>query len=152
VPFSFLQVVSFPDSTSSVSWSSVPLSLTDSFTCYQYIIFFIGVLVTFGNINSSTDLAKIMGDTVIIGSGVIGLSTAFYLSFIKQPKSRIHLIDSSAKLFQCASGLAGGFLAADCMLPISIALSILPATNSCIQGFHHRQHRSEPYHSSCIVI
>jgi glycine/D-amino acid oxidase-like deaminating enzyme len=53
--------------------------------------------------------------TVILGSGIIGLSTAYYLSEsgITDPKS-ICLVDASPELFRCASGLAGGFLAADC--------------------------------------
>jgi hypothetical protein len=54
--------------------------------------------------------------TVILGSGIIGLSTAYYLSGSggTDPKS-IHLVDESTELFRCASGLAGGFLSADCM-------------------------------------
>lgn len=54
--------------------------------------------------------------TVILGSGIIGLSTAYYLSESgnTDPKS-ICLVDASPQLFRCASGLAGGFLAADCM-------------------------------------
>lgn len=55
-------------------------------------------------------------NTVIIGSGITGLSTAYFLSESghADPKS-IHLIDASEELFRCASGLAGGFLAQDCM-------------------------------------
>jgi glycine/D-amino acid oxidase-like deaminating enzyme len=54
--------------------------------------------------------------TVILGSGIIGLSTAYFLSGSgnTDPKS-IHLVDASTELFRCASGLAGGFLSADCM-------------------------------------
>lgn len=55
------------------------------------------------------------GDTVILGAGIIGLSTAYYLS--RSGKTRpesIHVVDSSAELFHCASGFAGGFLAKDC--------------------------------------
>jgi glycine/D-amino acid oxidase-like deaminating enzyme len=55
-----------------------------------------------------------MGDTVIIGAGIIGLSTAFYLS--EHSKRKIHLVDSTNELFKCASGLAGGFLASNCKL------------------------------------
>jgi glycine/D-amino acid oxidase-like deaminating enzyme len=53
--------------------------------------------------------------TIILGSGIIGLSTAYYLSESgnTHPES-IHLIDASSELFHCASGLAGGFLATDC--------------------------------------
>ena len=54
-------------------------------------------------------------DVVILGCGIIGLCTAYYLteSGNTDPKS-IHLVDSSPKLFHCASGLAAGFLSADC--------------------------------------
>ncbi|KFA61876.1 hypothetical protein S40285_06574 [Stachybotrys chlorohalonatus IBT 40285] len=51
-----------------------------------------------------------MAQTVIIGSGIIGLSTAYHLSK-HQPGPTIHLVDSSAELFASASGFAGGFLA-----------------------------------------
>jgi glycine/D-amino acid oxidase-like deaminating enzyme len=53
--------------------------------------------------------------TIILGCGIIGLSTAYFLSGSgnTDPKS-IHLVDASPELFRCASGLAGGFLAADC--------------------------------------
>jgi glycine/D-amino acid oxidase-like deaminating enzyme len=54
-------------------------------------------------------------DIAILGCGIIGLCTAYYLteSGATDPKT-IHLIDSSPELFQCASGLAAGFLSADC--------------------------------------
>jgi glycine/D-amino acid oxidase-like deaminating enzyme len=56
-----------------------------------------------------------LNTTVILGSGIIGLSTAYYLSESgnTDPKE-IHLVDTSPELFYCASGLAGGFLVADC--------------------------------------
>jgi glycine/D-amino acid oxidase-like deaminating enzyme len=62
-----------------------------------------------GSIDSSST------STVIVGSGIIGLSTAYFLSESRNtdPKS-IHLVDASSELFRCASGFAGGFLAADC--------------------------------------
>jgi glycine/D-amino acid oxidase-like deaminating enzyme len=53
-----------------------------------------------------------MAQTVILGSGVIGLSTAFYLRQ-HQPGTTIHLVDSAQELFSSASGYAGGFLAKD---------------------------------------
>ena len=53
-----------------------------------------------------------MANTVILGSGIIGLSTAYYLSQ-HQPGSTIHLVDSSPELFASASGYAGGFIAKD---------------------------------------
>ncbi|KAF5564961.1 FAD dependent oxidoreductase superfamily [Fusarium phyllophilum] len=51
-----------------------------------------------------------MASTVIVGGGIIGTATAYYLSE-HQPGSSIHLVDSSATLFASASGYAGGFLA-----------------------------------------
>lgn len=53
-----------------------------------------------------------MANTVILGSGIIGLSTAYHLSK-HQPGSTIHLVDSSPELFASASGYAGGFIARD---------------------------------------
>ena len=53
-----------------------------------------------------------MADTVILGAGIIGVSTAYYLSKY-QPGRTIHLVESSPELFASASGYAGGFLARD---------------------------------------
>lgn len=66
------------------------------------------------------------GDTVIVGAGIVGLCTAYYLSTSgrTEPQS-IHLVDSSADLFCCASGFAGGFLAADWFAPSSASLGTL---------------------------
>lgn len=53
--------------------------------------------------------------TVIVGSGIIGLCTAYYLSESGHTSAQsIHVIDTSQELFRCASGLAAGFLAQDC--------------------------------------
>jgi glycine/D-amino acid oxidase-like deaminating enzyme len=53
--------------------------------------------------------------TVIVGTGIIGAATAFYLS--QSPSTTapasIHLVDSSPELFASASGYAAGFLARD---------------------------------------
>ncbi len=51
-------------------------------------------------------------NTIILGTGIIGLSTAYYLSQSVTPFS-IHLVDPSPILFACASGYAGGFIAQD---------------------------------------
>jgi len=53
--------------------------------------------------------------TVIVGAGIIGCSTAFYLT---QPPSAtdpstVHLVESSPELFASASGYGAGFLARD---------------------------------------
>lgn len=65
-----------------------------------------------------------MASTVIIGSGIIGLSTAYYLAE-HQPGSSIHLVDASPELFASASGLAGGFLAKDWFHPTVASLGEL---------------------------
>ncbi|KAH7088566.1 FAD dependent oxidoreductase [Paraphoma chrysanthemicola] len=64
--------------------------------------------------------------TVILGSGIIGLSTAYYLSESghTDPKS-ICLVDASPELLRCASGLAGGFLAEDWFAPSVKSLGTL---------------------------
>jgi len=53
-----------------------------------------------------------MSSTVIIGAGIIGVATAYYLSD-HQPPSSIHLVEASPEFFASASGYAGGFLAKD---------------------------------------
>lgn len=53
--------------------------------------------------------------TLIVGAGIIGSATAYYLSespSITSPSS-IHLIESCPDLFASASGYAAGFLARD---------------------------------------
>lgn len=62
--------------------------------------------------------------TVIIGAGIIGVSTAYYLSQ-SVPGHSIHLVESSPELFASASGKAGGFLAADWFGPASAPLGLL---------------------------
>ncbi|POR33684.1 Uncharacterized protein TPAR_06122, partial [Tolypocladium paradoxum] len=65
-----------------------------------------------------------MATTVILGGGIIGLSTAYYLAR-HQPGSSIHLVDASPELFASASGSAGGFLAKDWFPPALEALGAL---------------------------
>ncbi|KAK2873960.1 hypothetical protein FQN49_001963 [Arthroderma sp. PD_2] len=58
--------------------------------------------------------------TVIVGGGIVGVSIAYFLSGpdIQSKRQReIHVIDSSAELFACASGYAAGFLARDWFAP-----------------------------------
>ena len=63
--------------------------------------------------------------TVIIGGGIIGTATAFYLSeFVADPSS-IHVVESSPTLFAGASGYAGGFLAKDWFSSSSAPLGAL---------------------------
>lgn len=56
-------------------------------------------------------------NTVIVGAGIIGLATAYYLSESGiTPAKSIHIVDTAEALFEgCASGMAAGFLAEDCM-------------------------------------
>ncbi|TLD37630.1 fad dependent oxidoreductase superfamily [Venturia nashicola] len=65
--------------------------------------------------------------TVIIGSGIIGLSTAYYLSSpaSKTRPQNIHLVESSPELFIGSSGFAGGFLAENWFAPTVASLGAL---------------------------
>lgn len=65
-----------------------------------------------------------MANTVIVGAGIIGVSTAYYLSE-HQPGSTIHLVEASPELFSSASGFAGGFLAKDWFSPATTSLGAL---------------------------
>ncbi|KAK3383583.1 FAD dependent oxidoreductase [Lasiosphaeria ovina] len=65
-----------------------------------------------------------MASTVILGAGIIGVSTAYYLSD-HQPASSIHLVDPASGLFSSASGYAGGFLAKDWFSPSTASLGAL---------------------------
>lgn len=65
-----------------------------------------------------------MTSTVILGSGIIGLATAYYLAD-HQPGSTIHLVDASPHLFASASGFAGGFVSKDWFQPSCAALGAL---------------------------
>ena len=65
--------------------------------------------------------------TVIVGAGIIGASTAYYLSQSPSstPPSSIHIIESSPELFASASGYAAGFLARDWFSPPVATLGAL---------------------------
>jgi glycine/D-amino acid oxidase-like deaminating enzyme len=62
--------------------------------------------------------------TIILGTGIIGASTAYYLSHAQTP-STIHLVEPSPTLFASASGFAGGFIARDWFQPSVAALGAL---------------------------
>lgn len=62
---------------------------------------------------------------VICGAGIIGLSTAYYLSLIAPLGTRISILDTSPTLFACASGRAGGFVVEDWFPPHTSALGAL---------------------------
>lgn len=65
-----------------------------------------------------------MPPTFILGSGIIGVATAYYLSDHETPSS-IHIVDPSPELFTSASGYAGGFVAEDWFSPQSASLGAL---------------------------
>ena len=64
--------------------------------------------------------------TVILGAGIIGCATAYYLSRSGNTKpDTIHIIEASPELFASASGKAGGFLASDWFGPATASLGAL---------------------------
>ena len=65
--------------------------------------------------------------TVIIGAGIIGSATAFYLTQepSSTPADSIHLIESSPELIASASGYAAGFIAKDWFSHSSTSLGAL---------------------------
>ena len=66
--------------------------------------------------------------TVILGAGIIGLSTAHHLASspsCSTPPKSIHLVDPSPRLFASTSGHAAGFLARDWFSPSVAALGAL---------------------------
>ncbi|KAI0353063.1 nucleotide-binding domain-containing protein [Trametes cingulata] len=58
-----------------------------------------------------------MPTTVILGAGIIGLSTAHSLTQLAPPDHRIHLVEPARQLFSSASGKAAGFIAKDWFAP-----------------------------------
>ena len=64
--------------------------------------------------------------TVILGAGIIGCATAYYLSHSGNTKpDTIHIVEASPELFASASGKAGGFLASDWFSPATASLGAL---------------------------
>jgi len=69
-----------------------------------------------------------MPDTVVLGGGIIGLSTAYYLAQLSRESGTehtIHIIETCPQLFSSASGKAGGFLAKDWFNPAMAPLGDL---------------------------
>lgn len=64
-----------------------------------------------------------MPTTVILGGGIIALSTAYYASL--SSSSEIHILESNATFFENASGRAAGFLARDWFSPLVAGLGEL---------------------------
>ena len=64
--------------------------------------------------------------TVILGAGIMGLSTAYYLAESGNTKpDTIHLVEASPELFASASGKAAGFVASDWFGPPTASLGAL---------------------------
>ncbi|KAK3396055.1 FAD dependent oxidoreductase [Sordaria brevicollis] len=78
---------------------------------------------------TSPTAVNTVGGTVILGAGIIGVSTAYYLSQSSSSSSssgeEIHLIDPAPTLFWSASGFAGGFLARNWFAPEVSSLGAL---------------------------
>ena len=66
-----------------------------------------------------------MPTTVILGAGIIGLSSAHALAALAPPDHHIHLVDPAPHLFASASGKAAGFLAKDWFAPATNPLGAL---------------------------
>ncbi|KAL9096577.1 MAG: hypothetical protein Q9165_001064 [Trypethelium subeluteriae] len=67
-----------------------------------------------------------MSSTVIIGAGIIGTASAYYLSESSHTRAEdIHLVEVTPELFCSASGNAGGFLAEDWFSPAVAPLGAL---------------------------
>ncbi|PIL37357.1 hypothetical protein GSI_01050 [Ganoderma sinense ZZ0214-1] len=66
-----------------------------------------------------------MPTTVILGAGIIGLSTAHSLARLASPDHSIHLVEPASELFSSASGKAAGFLAKDWFAPAIAPLGVL---------------------------
>lgn len=64
--------------------------------------------------------------TVIIGAGIMGCATAYYLASSGNTKpDTIHLVEASPELFASASGKAAGFVAPDWFEPATASLGAL---------------------------
>ncbi|KAL9083644.1 MAG: hypothetical protein Q9159_005653 [Coniocarpon cinnabarinum] len=87
--------------------------------------------------------------TIIIGAGIIGLSTAYYLtqSPFTNPKT-LTLLDTSPQLFTSASGYAGGFLAKDWFSPSIAELGALSFTLHRELAEQHNGHENWGYSRS----
>ncbi|KAI9445091.1 FAD dependent oxidoreductase [Lactarius indigo] len=65
-----------------------------------------------------------VNNVLIVGAGIIGVSTAYHLSQLSNGLT-IHLLDTSPSLFASASGKAAGFLARDWFPPATASLGAL---------------------------
>jgi hypothetical protein len=72
--------------------------------------------------------------TVIIGAGIMGCASAYYLATSGNTKpDTIHLVEAAPELFASASGRAAGFIAPDCTF--SISAHEVPPTDYFGSGF-----------------
>ena len=100
----------------------VNTALTSQLILYRNKIFIYQIAFTHSLPQSIIKVSSVMS-TVIIGAGIIGTSTAYYLS--QTSKDPIHLVEASPQLFASASGYAAGFLARDWFAPSLAALGEL---------------------------
>lgn len=66
-----------------------------------------------------------MPTTVILGAGIIGLSSAYSLAALAPADHNIHLVEPATDLFASASANAAGFIAKDWFAPVSAPLGLL---------------------------
>lgn len=66
-----------------------------------------------------------MPTTVVLGAGIIGLSTAHSLAALAPPDHRVHVVEPAPRLFSSASGKAAGFIAKDWFAPAIASLGLL---------------------------
>lgn len=73
--------------------------------------------------------------TVVVGAGIIGCATAYYLASSGNTKpDNIHMVEASPELFASASGKAAGFVAPDCVSrPSSIISSLIASQGLCLR-------------------
>ncbi|KAK3997002.1 FAD dependent oxidoreductase [Cladorrhinum sp. PSN332] len=88
--------------------------------------------------------------TVIIGAGIIGVSTAYYLSRHQDP-STIHVVEVSPELFSSASGHAGGFLAKDWFAPSLSELGALSFNEHARLASENRGREKWGYSSATCI-
>lgn len=88
---------------------------------------------------------------VIVGAGIIGTCTAYYLSELLEDPSSVHLVEICPELFESASGYAGGFLARDWFSPALSELGELSFRLHKTLATAHNGHRRWGYSRSISV-
>ena len=83
-------------------------------------------------VQQPSPVASEVESTVIIGAGIIGCATAYYLATSgKTAPSSIHIIEASPELFASASGKAGGFCTSDCGSSTTLKCRQCHLTDTC---------------------